>query len=75
MTTSEAGPSELREYLSVLWRRKYLIALTILVTLGAAIFYTQRQTPLYRSSAQVLVYADLTAFAGPTVVRLRQHVE
>ena len=55
MTTSETGPSELREYLSVLWRRRYLIALTILVTLGAAIFYTQRQTPLYRSSAQVLV--------------------
>ena len=55
MTTSETGPSELREYLSVLWRRRYLIALTILVTPGAAIFYTQRQTPLYRSSAQVLV--------------------
>ena len=55
MTTSETGPSELREYLSVLWRRRYLIALTILVTLGAAIFYTQRQTPLYRSTAQVLV--------------------
>src|SRR4029453_16300166 len=55
MTTSETGPSELREYLSVLWRRRYLIALTILVTLGAAIFYTQRQTPLYGSTAQVLV--------------------
>lgn len=56
MTTSETGrPSELREYLTVLWRRKYLIAAMILVTLGAAIFYTQRQTPLYQSSAQVLV--------------------
>jgi non-specific protein-tyrosine kinase len=55
MNTSESGPSELREYLLVLWRRKYLVALTILVTLGAAIFYTQRQTPLYRSSSQVLV--------------------
>lgn len=55
MTTSEMGPSELREYLRVLWRRKYLIALTIVVTLGAAIFYTQRQTPLYQSSSQVLV--------------------
>jgi succinoglycan biosynthesis transport protein ExoP len=55
MSTPEAGPTELREYLTVLWRRKYLIAAMILVTLGAAIFYTQRQTPLYQSSAQVLV--------------------
>jgi polysaccharide biosynthesis transport protein len=55
MSTPEAGPTELREYLAVLWRRKFLITLTILVTLGAAIFYTQRQTPLYQSSAQVLV--------------------
>lgn len=55
MTTSSTGASELREYLTVLWRRKFLIASMILVTLGAAIFYTERQTPLYESSAQVLV--------------------
>jgi capsular exopolysaccharide synthesis family protein len=55
MSTPEAGPTELREYLTVLWRRKYLIAVTIVLTLGAATFYTQRQTPLYQSSAQVLV--------------------
>jgi succinoglycan biosynthesis transport protein ExoP len=55
MSTREVGPTELREYLAVLWRRKYLVAVTIIVTLGAAIFYTQRQTPLYQSSAQVLV--------------------
>jgi capsular exopolysaccharide synthesis family protein len=55
MTTPETGPTELREYLAVLWRRKYLIAVMILVTLGGAVFYTQRQTPLYQSSAQVLV--------------------
>jgi succinoglycan biosynthesis transport protein ExoP len=55
MSTPEARPTELREYLTVLWRRKGLIAAMILVTLGAATFYTQRQTPLYKSSAQVLV--------------------
>jgi capsular exopolysaccharide synthesis family protein len=53
--TPERGPSELREYLRVLWRHKFLIAMTIAVTFGAAIFYTERQTPLYESTAQVLV--------------------
>jgi capsular exopolysaccharide synthesis family protein len=52
--TREANPS-LREYLSVLWRRKgYIVLITILV-LGVAMFYSTRQTPRYRSSSQVLV--------------------
>jgi capsular exopolysaccharide synthesis family protein len=53
--TPETGPSELRVYLSVLWRRKFLIAITLVTTLGATVLYTRQQTPLYTSSASVLV--------------------
>lgn len=53
--TPDVRPSELREYLLVLWRHKFLIAITIAVTLGAALFYTSRQTRMYSSSATVLV--------------------
>jgi polysaccharide biosynthesis transport protein len=51
----ETGPSELRAYLAVLWRRKFIIAVTLLTTLGATLLYTRQQTPLYTSSASVLV--------------------
>jgi capsular exopolysaccharide synthesis family protein len=53
--TPETGPSELRAYLAVLWRRKFLIAVTLLTTLGATLLYTRQQIPLYTSSASVLV--------------------
>lgn len=53
--TQETPTSELREYLTVLWRRKLLVAIMIAATLGATVLYTNRQTRMYTSSAQVLV--------------------
>jgi capsular exopolysaccharide synthesis family protein len=46
---------DLRAYAAVLRRRKWTILLIVLLTVGAAVFFSSRQTPLYRSSARVLV--------------------
>jgi capsular exopolysaccharide synthesis family protein len=47
--------SELRQFLSMLWRRKWWIVLATAVSLAAALFYSYRQTPMYDSTASVLV--------------------
>lgn len=47
--------ADLRAYLSVIRRRKWSLILVVLVTVGAAAFFSYRQTPMYRSSATVLV--------------------
>jgi polysaccharide biosynthesis transport protein len=46
---------ELRDYLSVLRRRKGVIVLTVLVVVGAALVFSYLQTPVYESTAEVLV--------------------
>jgi capsular exopolysaccharide synthesis family protein len=50
----EASPT-LRDYLAVVWRRKWYVLLVTIVVLAVAFLYTTRQTPLYKSSAEVLV--------------------
>jgi succinoglycan biosynthesis transport protein ExoP len=46
---------DLREALSVLWLRKWsIIAITLLVV-GVALFVSSRQTPVYESTARILV--------------------
>jgi capsular exopolysaccharide synthesis family protein len=47
--------SELRQFLSTLWRRKWWIVLATAVSLAAALFYSYRQIPVYDSTASVLV--------------------
>jgi capsular exopolysaccharide synthesis family protein len=53
----EAGARqlELRDYLSVLRRRKVVIVLTAFLVLGAALAYSYAQTPSYEATAEVLV--------------------
>ena len=46
---------DLRAYAAVIRRRKWTIVLVVMPTVGAALFFSIRQTPLYRSSARVLV--------------------
>jgi polysaccharide biosynthesis transport protein len=45
---------ELREYLGVLWSRKWWVIGILGLVVASALFYSWRQTPLYDSSAQVL---------------------
>jgi non-specific protein-tyrosine kinase len=48
-------PNDLRAYVSVLRRRKWIVILVTLIAVGAAAFYSYRQTPTYESTAQVFV--------------------
>jgi succinoglycan biosynthesis transport protein ExoP len=51
----EARELELRDYLSVLRRRKGVIGLTVLVVVGVALAFSYLQTPVYEATAEVLV--------------------
>jgi capsular exopolysaccharide synthesis family protein len=56
MTTDpRSGPPELREYLAVLWRRRWYIATALAIVLAAAAFYTATVAPTYTAQAKVLV--------------------
>lgn len=48
-------PGDLRAYVSVLRRRKWIVILVTLISVGAAAFYSYRQTPMYDSTSRVLV--------------------
>lgn len=49
------GELELRDYLAVIRRRKLLIAVVTLLTVGAAFAYSLLQTPVYRATTEVLI--------------------
>jgi capsular exopolysaccharide synthesis family protein len=51
----DPGPLELRDYLSILWRRKWTIIAVVVTTIAVALIYSFRQTPVYTSSAEVIV--------------------
>ena len=53
--TTEA---DLRAWLLVVWRRRWLVAGTVAVGLLAATAFNSRSEPVYRSSAQVLVQGN-----------------
>ena len=63
---SDAAPMEemtLRDYASVVWRRKWIVILPVVVTTLVAIGLSMAQTPMYRASAQVLVKTPATAYS------------
>jgi polysaccharide biosynthesis transport protein len=51
---SQPAP-ELRAYLTTLWRWKWGILVVLAAVVATALFYSSRQTPLYESTAEVLV--------------------
>jgi Mrp family chromosome partitioning ATPase/capsular polysaccharide biosynthesis protein len=44
-----------REYLRVLWRRKWVVFLTVVVVVSTQLFFSLQQKPLYGASAEVLL--------------------
>lgn len=52
---SDPSASDLRQYLATLWRRKWYVVAVLAVVVGTAAFYSYRQTPIYSSTAEVLV--------------------
>src|SRR5687767_12832538 len=57
-------PLGLRDYISILWARKWTITAIVLTTMAVALAYSFEQNPAYTSSAEVLV---LPASFNPTV--------
>ena len=55
MSPTSHSSTDLRAYAAVLRRRKWTILLVMMLTVGASVFFSVRQTPMYRSSARVLV--------------------
>lgn len=53
----DPGPLELRDYLAILWARKWTIVVVVLTTTGVAVAYSLRQSPGYETSAEVIVRA------------------
>jgi capsular exopolysaccharide synthesis family protein len=53
----DPGELELRDYLRVMRRRKWTIALVTIGVVGAAIGLSLMQTPVYRATAEVLLQA------------------
>lgn len=66
MTATQAPAElELRDYVSVLWRRKWVVALAVLVVAGTALALSVTQTPRYRASTEVLVRQGGSALVDP----------
>ena len=61
---------ELRDYLGVLRRRKWVIALCIVVVGGAALSMSLTQSPLYRAEARLLLQPQPSLFASDTTPKL-----
>lgn len=55
MSPTSHSSTDLRAYAAVLRRRKWSIAMVVLLTVGASLFFSIRQTPMYSSSTRVLV--------------------
>jgi len=51
----EAGEIDIHRYVSIVWRRRWIIAAVAVVGVTLAVIHTKRQTPVYSASASVLL--------------------
>jgi capsular exopolysaccharide synthesis family protein len=56
MSVEAQSPAELRQYLGILWRRKWSVVFVTALCFGAALLYSLRQPTQYSSTATVLVH-------------------
>ena len=71
----EQDSAQLRRHLSVLWRGGWLIVLVAAITTAAALYYSSQQTPIYQSSAQVLVRPVKLSPTDPTIAFVDMETE
>lgn len=64
MATNDGGGMELRDYLSVLRRRKRMIILATLTVVASAVVLSMLQEPVYRAKARVLIRPDSAVFGN-----------
>ena len=60
MSEDSARAVELRDYLDVLWRRKWVILIAVVVVCATGVFRSARQTKVYRATGQILVSVEGT---------------
>jgi polysaccharide biosynthesis transport protein len=46
---------ELKHYINIIWRRKWIVILTVIVTMGMVILGTHLQTPIYQASTTLRI--------------------
>jgi tyrosine-protein kinase len=55
-TPNDGGnPAQLGDYLSILWRRRWVVAFAVLATAGAAFAFSSRKPPVYEARARVFI--------------------
>src|SRR5215216_5124792 len=69
----DSQPSTLRDYLDILWRRKWIILQAVILVPVVAVLWASRQPPIYQASANVLVNtqniaANLSGINDPSQV-------
>ncbi|HEX2031192.1 MAG TPA: polysaccharide biosynthesis tyrosine autokinase, partial [Actinomycetota bacterium] len=57
--------SPLREYLTILWLRKWSVLLVAILVLGGALLYSFRQVELYQSTVRILMQGTSTSSTVP----------
>ena len=63
-TTDTSEGATLRDYLAVVWRRKWLVLLVIVVATGVAYGLSAMQTRMYSAASQ-LIYGNTVDVANP----------
>jgi Mrp family chromosome partitioning ATPase/capsular polysaccharide biosynthesis protein len=76
----DAGISTLRDYLTVLWRRKWIVLQAVVLVPLAAALLSARQAPVYSASAGVLINpenlpANLAGVYDPTQLNAARTVQ
>src|ERR1700733_8814201 len=55
------GQLTFRDYVRVLWRRRWLIVLTVIVAVGASVVYDILTTPVYSATSQLELTPQLSS--------------
>jgi len=62
--TSETSELELRDYLKLIERRKWIIVIAVVAMVGAAYAMSKAQTPVYEGTADFVLRPNTSAFSG-----------
>jgi len=71
------GQLSLRDYVQILWARRWMIVLIVIVAVGGSVVYDELETPVYQATAQLqfttqvsssVLQANSSSASAPNVV-------